>query len=435
MVTDETQKDQGPLQQGMARCRTLLAGLKDQRFLRYVVSAGILLATVIVGLLVLRQVENNPRTDDAEIFANYIGMAPIVSGPVTRLYVVDNQQVRKGDPLFEIDPRPYAYALARAKSDKATLEGQIDDENRLIAGKSSAVDVAKASADSAVAEQHRAEAAIAQAQAQVGNAKAAVERADAEQKYAENNLHRLEPLLQKQFVTVDQVDQARTESVARAQAAEQARSQLLLAQASLEAARAQYRQAQANVEASAHGVQQAAHNVTTIAPYSEQMGARVAAIDTAQYNFDNTQVVAPFDARVTSLTLSEGAYATAGQHIFTLIDTRVWWAIANFRETQLSRIHPGMKASVYVMSHPSVRYEGVVDSIGYGVTPDADLIGKLTQPGLPDVQRTLNWVRLSSRFPVRVRIDNPPSDFFRLGESAVVVIHGDSSIVPPLPHR
>ncbi len=411
----------------------------ERGILRYIVSGGILLATVIAGLLVLRQINDNPRTDDAEIFANYIGMAPVVSGPITHLYVADNQLVRAGDPLLEIDPRPYAYALAHAKSDKATLEGQIDDERRIIASKSSAVDVAKAGAASSEAALHHSEAAIAQAKAEVASAKAALDRAITEQAYADNNLHRLEPLLAKQFVTVDQVDQARTAALSHAQAVEQARSQLALAQASLEAAKAQYLQGQANVIGSTHGVQQAAHSVTTLAPYSEQLGGRQAAIDAAQYNFDNARVIAPFDARVTNLTLSQGAYATAGQHIFTLIDTRTWWAIANFRETQLAHIRPGMKADVYIMSRPSIRYEGTVDSVGFGVTPDADLVGHLTQPGLPDVQRTLNWVHLASRFPVRVRIENPPPDIFRLGESAIVILRGDSSVIPhpaqhPIPH-
>ncbi len=407
----------------------------EHGILGYVVSGSILLATVITGLLVLRQVNDNPRTDDAEIFANFIGIAPVVSGPITHLYVVDNQLVKSGEPLLEIDPRPYSYALAHAKSDKATLEGQIDDERRIIASKSSAVDVAKAGAASAEASLHHAQAAIEQAKAEVANAKAALDRAIAEKTYADNNLHRIEPLLAKQFVTVDQVDQARTAAVSRAQAVEQARSQLALSQASLEAAQAQYLQGQANVIGSTHGVQQASHSVTTLAPYSEQMGGRQAAIDTAQYNLDNTRVTAPFDARVTNLTLSQGAYATAGQHIFTLIDTRTWWAIANFRETQLSHIHPGMKADVYIMSRPNIRYEGIVDSVGFGVTPDAELVGRLTQPGLPDVQRTLNWVHLASRFPVRVRIDNPPPDIFRLGESAIVILRGDTSVIPhPVPH-
>jgi multidrug efflux system membrane fusion protein len=107
----------------------------------------------------------------------------------------------------------------------------------------------------------------------------------------------------------------------------------------------------------------------------------------------------------------------------------VWWAVANFRETQLQHIRPGMLADVYVLSRPSVRWKGVVDSVGFGVTPDADLIGTLSQPGLPDVQRTLNWVHLASRFPVRIRIQSPPPDLFRMGESAVVVIRGEPSLL------
>ena len=402
---------------------------EDQRRLGRMISIAIVLSAAITGLLALRQVTANPRTDDAEVFANYIGMAPLVNGPITRLYVSDNQLVKEGDPLFEIDDRPYAYALAHAKSDQQALKGEIGDERRIIAGKVSGVDVARAGALSSEASLERAAASVEQAKADVANAKAAVQRADAEQAYASNNLHRIEPLLAKQFVTVDQVDQARTLEVSRSQASHQARSQLALAEAGLAAAEAQYREGQATVIESHQQVQQATHNVTTLEPLLGELPGKQAAIDTAQYNFDNCRIIAPFSARVTNLTISQGAYATAGQHIFTLIDTRVWWAIANFRETQLKHIHPGTQADVYVLSRPNVRFKGVVDSVGFGVTPDADLIGTLSQPGLPDVQRTLNWVHLASRFPVRVRIESQPSEVFRLGESAVVVIRGDSSLL------
>jgi membrane fusion protein, multidrug efflux system len=403
---------------------------EDQRRLGRVISIVIILSAAVTGLLAVRQVTANPRTDDAEVFANYIGMAPLVNGPITRLYVSDNQLVKEGDPLFEIDNRPYAYALAHAKSDQQALKGEIGDERRIIAGKVSGVDVARAGALSSEASLERAAASVEQAKADVANAKAAVQRADAEQAYASNNLHRIEPLLAKQFVTVDQVDQARTLEVSRSQASHQARSQLALAEAGLAAAEAQYREGQATVIESHQQVQQATHNVTTLEPLLGELPGKQAAIDTAQYNFDNCRIIAPFSARVTNLTISQGAYATAGQHIFTLIDTRVWWAVANFRETQLKHIHPGTQADVYVLSRPNVRFKGVVDSVGFGVTPDADLIGTLSQPGLPDVQRTLNWVHLASRFPVRVRIEAQPSDVFRLGESAVVVIRGDSSLLP-----
>jgi membrane fusion protein, multidrug efflux system len=391
------------------------------------VSIGIMASTVIVALLVIHQVDVNPRTDDAEVFANFIGMAPLVDGPVTHLYVSDNQLVSAGAPLFDIDDRPYAYALAHARSDQVALQGQIGDESRIIAGKSSGVDVARANVLGADAGLAHAEAAVEQAKAEVANSQAAVARSNAELEYASNNLHRIEPLLTRQFVTVDQVDQARTLETSRLQAANEAKSQLALAEASLQASQAQLRQAQALVEQSHQQVEEASHNVTTLLPLQGQLSGKQAAIDTAEYNFVNCHVVAPFDARVTNLTISEGAYATAGQHIFTLIDTRTWWVIANFRETQLHHIQPGMAADVYVMSHPGVRYKGVVDSVGFGVTPDTDLVGRLSAPGLPDVQRTLNWVHLASRFPVRVRIQDPPSEIFRLGESAVVVIRGSAS--------
>jgi multidrug efflux system membrane fusion protein len=106
-----------------------------------------------------------------------------------------------------------------------------------------------------------------------------------------------------------------------------------------------------------------------------------------------------------------------------VIDARRWWASANFREEQLEHIKQGMQADVYVMSKPGYRFSGIVDSIGFGVTPDADVIGTF-QSGLPDVQRTLNWVHLASRYPVRVRVENPDPELFRISESAVVVIRG-----------
>jgi len=390
------------------------------------ISIGIIAITAFVALLVIHQVNANPRTDDAEVFANFIGMAPLVNGPVTHVYVSDDQFVKAGAPLFDIDDRPYAYALARAQSDQTALQGQISDERRIIEGKTSGVAVARSSVLGADAGLAHAEAAVQQAQADVANSQAGVERSNAELEYASNNLHRIEPLLTRQFVTVDQVDQARTLQASRTQAANQAKSQLALAQAGLRASQAQLKQAQAVVEQSHQQVEQASHNVTTLQPLEGQLTGKQAAIDTAKYNFDNCHVVAPFDARVTNLTISEGAYETAGEHIFTLIDTRKWWIIANFRETQLHHIRPGMVAEIYVMSRPSVRYRGVVDSVGFGVTPDTDLVGRLAAPGLPDVQRTLNWVHLASRFPVRIRIQDPTSEVFRLGESAVVIIRGNS---------
>ncbi len=369
---------------------------KPQKLLSRRISIGFALAAVVLGLVALYRANHHPRTEDAEIFANFIGIAPQVDGPLIHLNVRDNQFVKKGELLYEIDKRPYQYALETAISEQAALEGQIGDEQRKIAALVSAVSVSQANIHSAEAE--------------LANAEQGVNRARAEWTYANNNLHRVEPLLAKQFVTADQVDRARTSEIAQAQALRQAESGLQLSQAVLKSASAQH--------------EQAGHAVTTLEPLINQRGARAAAVKTARYNLDNCRVYAPFDARVTNLTISEGAYAHVGQQVFTLIDARTWWAVGNFREGQLKRIVPGMQADVYVMSRPDVHFSGVVESIGFGVTPDPDVMGRL-ETGLPDVQRTLNWVHLASRYPVRVRVQNPTPDLFRIGESAVVTIRGN----------
>jgi multidrug efflux system membrane fusion protein len=396
---------------------------KTGKIVGAVFSAAIVTGAVALGLVVMYHTNRYPRTDDAEIVANFIGIAPQVEGPLVRLAVHDNQFVKQGDLLFEIDDRPYQYALERAISDQAALEGQIEDERRRIAALVSAVSVSQANIQGTEADVTRSGATVDQARADVANAEQAGSRAKAEWTYANNNLHRIEPLLSKQFVTVDQVDRARTTEVAQAQALKQAESQLQLAQAGLQSALAQQERSRAMLVQSNAQHEQAQHAVTTLEPLVNQRGARASALKNARYNLDNCRVYAPFDARVTNLTISEGAYAHVGQQMFTLIDARVWWAVANFREGQLQHIAPGMRVDVYVMSKPDVHFSGVVDSIGFGVTPDADLVGRL-EPGLPDVQRTLNWVHLASRYPVRIRVENPPADLFRVSESAVVVMRG-----------
>src|SRR5215469_16634601 len=107
-------------------------------------SVGIVAGAVVLGLIVFYKTTRCPRTDDATLLANYIGIAPQVEGPLVRLPVHDNQFVSKGDLLFEIDDRPYQYALERALSEQAALEGQIEDEKRRIAALVSAVSVAEA---------------------------------------------------------------------------------------------------------------------------------------------------------------------------------------------------------------------------------------------------------------------------------------------------
>src|ERR1700686_2588854 len=117
---------------------------KVSKLVGWIVSLAIVAGALVLGLLVIDHANNYPRTDDSEILANFIGIAPQVEGPILRLNVRDNQFVKQGDLLFEIDDRPYRYALVRAISEQAALEGQIADERRRIAALVSAVSVSQA---------------------------------------------------------------------------------------------------------------------------------------------------------------------------------------------------------------------------------------------------------------------------------------------------
>ncbi|HEX4165703.1 MAG TPA: HlyD family efflux transporter periplasmic adaptor subunit, partial [Bryobacteraceae bacterium] len=356
---------------------------KSHKQLGRLITMGSVIGALTLGVLVLYRTNYYPRTDDAEVFANFIGIAPQVEGPLVRLTVRDNQFVNKGDLLYEIDRRPYEYALERAISEQAALEGQINDEARRIAALVSAVSVAQANTNSSEADVTRWGAAVDQARADVANAEQGVQRAQAEWTYANNNLNRIQPLLVKQFVTADQVDKAKSFEIALAQALKQAESQVQVSHAGLQSALAQYEHSKAVLEQSKAQHQQAQHAVTTLEPLINQRGAREAAVKNARYNLDNCRVYAPFDARATNLTISQGAYAHVGEQMFTLIDATTWWVVGNFREGKLRHIRPGMHADLYVLSRPDLTIPGLVDSIGFGVTPDPDVIGRLT-PGLVD---------------------------------------------------
>ena len=383
----------------------------------------IVAAALVSVLLVLRRFHVDPQTDDAEVFANLIGIAPEVEGRIVKIDVNDNQFVRKGELLFQIDPVPYQYALEIAQSQQATLEGQVRDLQRTIGAQTSGIQAARASSNSAQAKIASADAAVEAGRASVDAAKAELSREQADYAYAENNVLRLEPLLVQQFVTVDRVDQARTSRSVKGEAVRQARSRLALAEAQWAAAVAQQKEALAGYQQTQAQVDQSIRSVWILDPLIGQREAREAAVKDAEYNLRRCSVYAPFDARVSNLSISEGAYAHVGQQAFTLIDARTWWVIANFRETDLRNIQAGTPVDVYLISRPDRKFQGVVESIGFGVTPDESLIGKSSRD-LPDVQRSLDWVHLATRFPVRVRINHPAPDYFRIGASAMVVVRG-----------
>jgi multidrug efflux system membrane fusion protein len=379
---------------------------------------GVAVAAALALLLVVYLVNSSPRTDDASVWANYIEIAPEVSGRVVELPVRDNAFVKKGDLLFVIDPRPYQYALEQALSDQKALEEQIIDQRRRIAAQQSAVHAADAAVSMSKTGIQTAGSSIDAARAAVTRAQAAAAAAEARLKLATNDYQRIEPLLQKQYVTVEQVDQANTAVRVAQGSYEEAQAALLQAQAQLAQATLRHSEASSQAAESEAKLGQAIHAVDRVETPESQRPARAAKVDSARLDLERTRVVAPFDAYVTNLNISVGAYAHPGTPLFTLIDTRAWYVIANYRESKLKNIPLGTHVDVYLMGHPDRRFNGRVESIGYGVFPED---GKVAG-GLPNIERTLNWVHLSARFPVRVRIEDPDPLLFRIGATAVTIV-------------
>jgi multidrug efflux system membrane fusion protein len=384
------------------------------RTIGFVVVVGALTA---LGL-VLAETNKYPRTDDASVRANFIEIAPEVSGRMVELRVKDNAFVKKGELLFVIDERPFQYALQQALSDREALEQQIVDAKRRIAAQHSAVDAAQAGVHNSTTGIKTAGSTVDAAKAAINRAQAAVDAANARLKYATNDLNRVEPLLQKQYVTVDQVDQARTAVRVAQGNYDEAEAALLQAQA--QQTQAVFRQQEATlVETESEAkLGQAIHTVDTVDTLMSQRPGRASRVDSARLDLERCRVVSPFDAYVTNLNISEGAYARTGSAIFTLIDTRTWYVIANYRESKLPAIRKGDHVDVYLLGHPDRKFNGLVESVGFGVFPED---GKVAA-GLPDITRTLNWVHLSARFPVRVRVQDPDPLLFRIGETAVTIV-------------
>ena len=150
-----------------------------------------------------------------------------------------------------------------------------------------------------------------------------------------------------------------------------------------------------------------------------QRPGAVAATNLAALNLSYCKVVAPFPGKVINLDISVGQYVSVGASVFSLLDLRHWYVLANFREREISRFTTGSRAEVYLLSAPNRRFAGRVEGIGWAVAPRDEI--NLTL-GVPDVPRELNWVHIAQRFPVRIEVENPDLELFRSGASAVAII-------------
>ncbi len=329
------------------------------RIIGRAIGAMIVLGAIALSIYVTRLYYVYPRTDDAYVRANVVGIAAHVSGPIIKMPIQDNQHVKQGQLLFVVDPRPYQSVVDKAEADLALTNLKI-----------------KALEDT------------------IRSAKSRETQLGASLAYDRQYLNRIQPLLTRHFVTANDVFNARS----RLQASEAA-------------------------VASAHSeVSKAQNELGQYGDINARRKAAEAALYDAKLNLEYCYVRAPFDSYVTNLNITIGQYANEGHEVLSLVDNRTWYVLANFRENFLSHIRPGMRAEVYLLSYPNQRFHGRVQGVGWALY---EKNGASIQ-GLPQVEETLNWVRLSHRFPVRIILERgTPSFPFRMGATAVVTITGD----------
>jgi multidrug efflux system membrane fusion protein len=330
------------------------------------VSVAIVALAVAVAVYGVRRSYTHPTSSDSAVDADIVHIAPAVGGRVIELAVSENNRVAKDDLLFQIDPAPYRFAVAQAEADLAIAEAQLETQRRVLSTQRSTAAIA------------------------ADQTKKAQENYD----LATRTVARLRPLAASGYVAKQQLDQAEVAARDAATALSQAQEQ--------QAAAARAIDTEAGAEAT--------------------VKARRAALAIAQRHLEDTTVRAPHNGLIVGLVISSGEMVAPSQALFTLINTDEWFAIGNFRETDLEAISAGDCATVYSMIGQRQPIRGIVEGIGWGVA-DQDRIN--LPRSVPYVQRSLNWVRVAQRFPVRVRLENPPEQLMRLGASAVVEVkHG-----------
>jgi membrane fusion protein (multidrug efflux system) len=287
-------------------------------------------------------------TDDAFIDGYITLVSSRVPGQITRLCIADNQLVKKGDILVELDPRDYEASLARAQADLAAARSQLMQSQ-------AQVDVS---------------------QAKVVQAQASVIAAEAQNQRATNDLRRYESV-ESRAVSKSAFDLAQATAWS--------------ATANLEAARSQIKAAEAEVALSKAGVETAKASV-------QQTEAK---LQQAELNLSYTKVVAPLDARVTARTVQLGNYVQPGEALLALVPRDVW-VVANFKETQLTYMRQGQPVELVLDTYPNRKFKGTVDSLQAGTGAQFSL--------LPPENAVGNYVKVVQRVPVKIVFNEPLPD-------------------------
>jgi membrane fusion protein (multidrug efflux system) len=357
---------------------------------------------IFVGLLILigvfflwRYLASYESTDDAQIDGHVNSVSARVSGHVVSLNVQDNQYVEKGTVLVEIDPSDYEVAVAQARAEYADAEAQAS-----VAGINVPITNVNTSSQvsGAQAGVNGAQAGIAAARQQLDAAKAQIAEADANNTKAQNDLARYKMLIDKQEISQQQYDQAVASAQSAAASLKAARANADAYAAQIEQAQSKLQQANADLR-NAGTAPQTMRAIRARAQSAQAFASqKKAALDQAELNLHYTKVIAPVSGAVSNRTVEVGQNVQTGQEMMKVIPLGEGdlWVTADFKETQLRKMKPGLPAEISVDATGRT-YKGHVDSIAGASGARFSL--------LPPENATGNYVKVVQRIPVKIVFD------------------------------
>jgi membrane fusion protein (multidrug efflux system) len=396
-LSDEENTEPRRIDEKPSKRERAVGFFREYPIAKWIVAA---LALVILagGFFVWRYYSVRQSTDDAQIDGHISPISSRVSGTVLRVLHDENETVKAGDLLIELDPKDYQVARDRARADLANAEASATAAH---------VDVPLTTTTSS-GQLAAADAAVKAADRDIQAAQAHVEESQALYNKASADLRRMEQLVAKDEVSHQQYD-------ASVAAASSARATLDAANAAVSSAESRAIQARAQAAAAKTVPEQIRATQARAGAASAEVQKYRAALEQAELNLQYTKLYAPVTGVLSKRNVEAGQVVQAGQPLFAIVDLDNLWVTANFKETQLRNMRPGQKATVQVDAYGHT-YSGVVESIG-GATGSRFSV-------LPPENATGNYVKVVQRLPVRIRLDKgqDPGHILRPGMSVVPMV-------------
>ena len=350
-------------------------------------------------------------TDDAQIDADVVPIAARVGGAVLHVLVTENQAVKKGDVLLELDPADFSARAKQSEAELATAKAQA-------AVADAQVQIVEATARggflTARAVYSGSSVGVSSADANIAAAKATLARADADARKAQLDLERAKELRAANAIPQERLDNAMAARETTQATLQAAQAQLAFSEESKRAAVTRVDEARGRVDQSAPIDAQiaAAHASADLA--HARVKAAEASLELAQNQLSYVHVVAPASGVVSRLGVHDGQLVQPGQPLASLVPEGTY-VVANFKETQVGRIVKGQKVEVVVDAWPTKKLEGVVESVSGGTGSRFAL--------LPPDNASGNFVKVVQRVPVRIAWKTAPSELsLRAGLSADVTV-------------